>query len=273
MKRTLIAVTVVGVLAAFGLYVHHIFPETVQSAKPGQHYLVALGDSVAAGAGLSGNKGQAAAGCDLADTAFPFLLGSQLHLPVQQLACSKATVAQTASSTNNLAVSQYNTAKPYLPGSDVVVYGGANDIGWLSLLVSCTQKDCASDANRATVTIKTAQLQQNLTSLLVKLQQSKPRRLVVNTYYTLLAPTDTCFAGLGISPSEVSFINTEEAELNSAITAAATSAHATAVAIDFGGHSLCSKDSWIQNITDGAPLHPTKAGQQQIARQDAAALL
>jgi len=94
---------------------------------------------------------------------------------------------------------------------------------------------------------------------------------VVNTYYSLLTNGDTCLARLGITSPEVHFINNKEAQLNAAI-AAAAEGKATVVAIDFAGHMLCDSQPWIQSVTDPAPLHPTAAGQQRIATQDAKVL-
>jgi lysophospholipase L1-like esterase len=273
MKRLLIILGCVALVAVSSVYIRQVIHETVQSAKPGQQYVVALGDSVAAGAGLSTDGGRGAAGCDVADTAFPYLVGKQLSLPVEQFACSGATVAATTTNTTNILLgTQYNMAKPFLAGSNVIVNAGANDIGWLQLLTSCAQTNCATAQTSAAITVKVAQLQTSLTILLIQLQQARPHRLVVNTYYSLVAPGDTCVARFGITPEEVSFINDEEAELNAAITAAAKHAKATIVNVDFDGHLLCDQTPWIQSISDKAPLHPTAAGQQQIATQDAKAL-
>lgn len=269
MKRLLIGVSGVAIVLLLGLYVRQIINETVQHRVPGQQYVVGLGDSVAAGAGLSGTDRQRAFGCDQSDKAFPILLSQQLHKPYVQFACSGATVANGA----NTLQTQYESAKSYLGGSDVVVYSGANDIGWLKLLNSCTQTNCDTTNNRADITAKLRTLQTNLTSFLRQVQQAKPHRLVVNTYYGLLADGDTCAARFGITPEKIRFINEEEAQLNATITAAATQAKATVAVVDFSGHTLCAANSWIQGIAAPAPLHPTAAGQQQIAQQDAAALL
>lgn len=270
MKRIIIGISAILLLSAFGLYVKQIIPETVESRNPGQQYVVVLGDSVAAGAGLSNDRNQSNGGCDVTNIAFPFLLGKQLHLPIEQFACSGATVAGT--STNTLLGAQYDAAKSFISGSDVIVYAGANDIGWLQTLISCTQTNCATAQTSKTITAKLQQLQKNLTLLLQQLQQSHPHRLLVDTYYGLLAPGDTCLARLGITTQEVNFIHDEEMQLNAAITSAAVQAHATPVAIDFNGHTLCNAQSWVQNVSDNAPLHPTAAGQQQIANQNALTL-
>jgi lysophospholipase L1-like esterase len=270
MKRSLIALASVVVLALLSIYIPKVIHETVESRVPGQQYVVGLGDSVAAGAGLSGATNGPPGGCDVSSSAFPFVVAQQLHKPIEQLACSGATVAATGS-TNNLS-EQYKTAEPYITGSDVVVSAGANDIGWIQTLESCATTNCATTKNSTLLAGKLQTMQHNLTNVLVQIQQAHPHKLVVNTYYDLFQSGDTCFARLGITSQEVSFIHTEELQLNTAIAAASTAAKATLVAVDFSGHTLCSATPWIQNIAASAPLHPTIAGQQQIARQDAQAL-
>jgi lysophospholipase L1-like esterase len=269
MKRLTIALVSLLLLVGLGWYINKIIHETVQFTVPGQHYVVVLGDSVASGAGLSTDGSRGTDGCDVAEVSFPYLLGQQLHKPVQQLACSGATI--NASQANNVLQTQYKSAKQFLPGSDVVIYAGANDIGWLTLLSSCTQTNCATDQTRALLAAKLPALQTDLAKLLAEINQTKPNRVVVNTYYSLLAPTDTCLASLGVSPAEVGFINDAEAQFNRAIATTATQAGATVVQVDFGGHSLCSSTPWIQGKKDRAPLHPNALGQQQIAKQDFAA--
>jgi lysophospholipase L1-like esterase len=267
MKKILIGSACLLLLVLGGLYVRQLIPETIEHRVPGQRYVVSLGDSVAAGAGLSGDRRQSF-GCDQASHAFPILLSQQLHQPYQQFACSGATVANGP----NTLQTQYKSAQTYLAGSDVVVYAGANDSGWRELLTSCAQQDCVTPTNDAAITARLQTLHTNLTLLLQQIQQAKPHRLVVNTYYSLLAAGDTCAAGYGITPEKLAFINQKEAQLNAIITAAATDAHAVLVAVDFSGHTLCSTDPWVQGVTDPAPLHPTATGQQQIATQDATVL-
>jgi len=271
MKRIIFLIAVLIVLAGLGVGIQRIVHETVQTTMPGQSYIVSLGDSVAAGAGLSDTGGRKPGDCDVSEKAYPTLLGKQLHKSVEQFACSGATIsAQT--SANNLLKTQYKAAKQFLPDSDVVVYAGANDIGWLQLLSSCVQTDCATDDTSAALLAKLPTLQADMTALLTQLQQSAPHRIVVNTYYNLLEPTDTCFAGAGVTPDEVGFIAAQEGLFNTAIGLAATQLNIPTVAVDFSGHSLCSEQPWIQGVADRAPLHPNALGQQQIAAQDAAVL-
>jgi lysophospholipase L1-like esterase len=194
-----------------------------------------------------------------------------LHLPVEQFACSGATItAQTGA--NNVLHAQYKAAKQFLPHSDVVIYAGANDIGWLQLISGCVSTNCVTDQTRAALAAKLPALRENMITLVLQLRQQNPHRVIVNTYYSLLAPTDTCFAALGVTQDEVGFIAEQEALFNNTISSAAAQAGATAVNVDFSDHSLCSKQPWIQGISDKAPLHPNALGQQQIATQDAAAL-
>lgn len=253
-----------------GLYVRQVVRDTVETRVANQQYVVVLGDSVASGAGLK--DGRQAPGCDVSDQAFPFVLGKLLGKPVEQFACSGATVAATQTKVTGTVVEQLEAAREYIPGSLVVVNAGANDTGWLQLIVSCTTENCATDKNRTTLESELAPLKQNLAALLTEIQQMKPQSVVVNTYYDLLNPGDTCFERLGVSAEEATFIHEEAAKLNGTIAAAARQSNTNLVQIDFSGHLLCDAVPWIQNATSKAPLHPTSAGQQQIAAQDAQAL-
>ncbi len=271
MKRFLIAAICLVVLGILGVYIRQVIHETVQMRKPGQQYIVSLGDSVAAGAGLSDN-GQKK-GCDLSGSAYPYVLAKQLHEQAVQFACSGATVATTSTnSTNTIVDSQLPGAKPYITGSNVTVYAGANDVDWLSTLVSCAKTNCATTQTAAKLESRITVMKTNLERLIAAIQSEKPRRVVVNTYYALVASGDTCAVKLGVTPEETTFINTEETKLNAAIAAAGKQANANVVFVNFTGHTLCNPTPWIQSITDRAPFHPTVAGQQQIASQDATAL-
>src|SRR5580765_5583054 len=181
MKRILVVLAAVVTLVLLGMWIRRIIHETIASPVAGQEYVVALGDSVAAGAGLQAGSNRKEPGCDGAATAFPFVLGRQLGKPVEQFACSGATIGNAGSSGDNTVFAQYTSAQPYLAGSNVVVYAGANDIGWLQALTACAQTNCATDATRSMLATKLVPMQRNLTTLLQSIQQAHPRRLVVNT--------------------------------------------------------------------------------------------
>jgi lysophospholipase L1-like esterase len=264
MKKILIILASTIILILIVFYFVHIIPETIQTQKPGQQYIVSLGDSVAAGAGLDASDSASNNSCDLSASAYPILLGQQLHRQVEQFACSGATVASGRNSLNT----QFHLAESYIKGSDVVVYAGANDVGWLQELTSCVYANCNTDQNRASFAAKLQKLKVNLTVLLGQVQSQKPKKLVVNTYYQLAENNSSCFTKLGITPQDINYINSEESLLNGVIASAASSNKASTVNVNFSGHFLCDPESWIQGITASAPLHPTAAGQQQIATQD-----
>jgi lysophospholipase L1-like esterase len=268
MGRKLIALFCLVILGLLILYFVKILPETISSRVPGQQYVVSLGDSVAAGAGLPNNGNLGVNSCDLSEDAYPFVLAQRLDKQIEQVACSGATIR---AGTNSL-INQYNSAMSYISNSDVVIYAGANDIGWLQTLIGCAQTNCATNQNRNNIAIESKKLQNNLTTLLNKIHKLKPHRVIVNTYYSLLTSSNDCFSGKGITSQEVSFISSEESILNKAITASANNTKSTVVNINFSGHLLCDKNSWIQNLSNTAPIHPTAEGQNQIATQDAQAI-
>lgn len=268
------AIAAIGaVVTLLGVGIDKLVRSTVQSQQQGQRYVVSLGDSVAAGAGLNAGSGRNTSNsCDTSSLSYPYLVGAQLHEQTEQFACSGATITKSATGSNNNVVSgQLPNAASFMPNSDVVITVGANDIGWLGALVSCATSTCPSADDPALVS-KIQAMQRNLTDLLHQVQQQHPHRVVVNTYYQLLGQNSACVAGFGITPAKAAAIGSLEAVMNGAIAAAAHTGNAMLVQPDFSGHTLCDTEPWVQDLRNAVPLHPTATGQQQIARQDAAVL-
>jgi len=247
----------------------------IHTSKP--MYLVSLGDSVAAGDGLPVTSSTTSAiQCAQSNQAYPYMVAQAEHLILKQFACSGATIMNgimQSQVVNGVTVMpQISSAKPYLPQSDVLITVGANDVNWEKELYTCAVSNCATVENAALFQQSLNQLQANLASMLQSIQVSHPKKVIINTYYPLLANDDTCLVSRGISTSKIIWVNNREAELNATISAAAKQFNDQPVSIVFDGHLLCSADPWIQNLSSSAPLHPTAAGQAFIASQDEQAL-
>ncbi len=248
-----------------------------QTANSKGTYIVSLGDSVAAGDGLSqvGSAGQGAI-CGLSDSAYPVLVAQNLNADLKQFACSGAGVTNGLLASQNVngkeLPAQLAAANMFITGSDVLITIGANDVGWDGMLIRCAHSNCQSAADLASYHASLAQLQTNLNAALAQIQAAGPAKIIINDYYSLLDNNASCFVSYGITPDKVAWVNAREAELNDVINTAARQVNAVAVPIDFNGNLLCNANPWIQGLTDASPLHPTQAGQQQIATEDEQAL-
>jgi hypothetical protein len=62
-------------------------------------------------------------------------------------------------------------------------------------------------------------------------------------------------------------------QLNSAIIRGVNAAGGAIMATpNFTGHTICSAQPWVQDISDPEPFHPTAAGQADIAHVNELAL-
>jgi lysophospholipase L1-like esterase len=244
----------------------------IHSAAMSQGSLVSLGDSVAAGDGLPEGSGAQASVCHQSNEAYPYLIAQSRNMQLHQFACSGAQTAagilgiQTIG--NQTVPAQLSAAAPYIKGSDVVITIGANDVGWDTFLTECAQSNCMTTANLALFNAKLTTLKGNLDTILQAIAAEHPHQVVLNTYYSLVANTDTCLQSYGITSTTIQWVNQQESLLNAAIISAAQHYHDTYATITFSGHGICSSDPWIQGLYSSAPLHPAAEGQENIAALD-----
>jgi lysophospholipase L1-like esterase len=271
MKKIAILLCAAVLLIVGGMYFRAVIRATVEQRDASQRYLVSLGDSVAAGVGLSGERNQRDS-CDTSTAAAAIIVAKGLNARLEQFACSGATVAAVNANAKNNVVTQLVTAQSFIGGNDVLITAGANDVDWLGILRGCATASCATDQNRQMIAASLQKLEKSYADVLQQIRSFRPHRLLVHTYYDLVRPTDICTAEYGITPEEVAFIIEETTALNDTISKAADGSGATIIPIDFSGHLLCDSDSWLQGIDEPAPLHPTAAGQAHIAELDIAIL-
>lgn len=258
------------ILAVCGVLLTSNNKPSVAQSEP--RPLVSLGDSVAAGDGLPEDSGSVASLCHQSVEAYPHLVASNLTMQLHQFACSGAQVsagilqAQTVG-TQSVAP-QLDAATPYLPGSDVVITIGANDVDWDNFLITCAQSDCQTPANLTLFQTRLANLQTELNTMLSDIASHHPHTVLLNTYYSIINNSDTCLQQFNINPTSIAWVNAREADLNTTIVAAAEQHHDLYATNTFAGHGLCSSDSWVQGLSGAAPLHPTYEGQFSIATTD-----
>jgi hypothetical protein len=101
-------------------------------------YVVSLGGSIAAGLGLPGTSALTStsdADCGRTTNGFPVMVAANTGLSLIQLACSDAKssvgILQPQPLTHGSAAAQIKAAAPYLKGSVVTIFVGANDTDWM----------------------------------------------------------------------------------------------------------------------------------------------
>lgn len=276
MKKYIISAVVIVLLVAgaFGIKVRHRDqPATTPVATSGTY--IALGDSVAAGVGLKTDSDSSA--CDRTDQSYPHQAASMLNYKLVNLACSGATLP--AGILGQQDVNQLMTQpqldqlfaqpKPNLVSLTI----GANDAGWTAVFAKCYTGVCGTAEDTAAAKQRLAVMGSNLQKALTQVQQHYGPGVpdvVVTGYHQVFpaSPISGCSDLTGIDASELAWGRQQQAAINDAIQKAVKNfAFAKFAAIDFGGHELCTTDSWVQGLADRQPYHPTEAGQTAFAKQ------
>ncbi len=240
------------------------------SKKPLPNY-VALGDSVAAGLGLSTYRDASA--CDRTNQSYPVLIARAQHYQLTDLACSGATIQNGILGSQDVNQLQekpqlqalFSQPKPQL----VTMTIGANDIGWSKVLTRCYTSVCGTTSDQQALTYNIQLLQQHLANVFHAVQQhygAHPPSVIVTSYYQVFPQNGTCSAIAPITQAETAWVNAATTTLNQTIASVAAQYPFVSYAhITFSGHSLCATQPWIQDIYASAPYHPTNTGQQAYA--------
>ena len=271
MKYTLLAIAAVLVIVLGGA-------STTNAAiqLPANPYYVALGDSIAAGAGLPlvGNASAEDSICSRSSSAYPYQVAAYLGSNVNLLACSGAKIdegiygpQERAGSTLTAQLDQaFSAGTPDL----ITVTVGANDARWLEFMAKCYIATCGSRFDRAAAKVLRADLRIELSAMLYKVKSmsagTTTPKVLIGGYYAPIATTE-CTGQSRITSAELSWIRSQTNSLNQALRSVTPYfSNATYVPVDFTGHELCSTDPWVQGLTDTVPLHPTASGQAAMAQ-------
>jgi lysophospholipase L1-like esterase len=254
---------------------------------------VALGDSYTAGPDIPDQTG-ATAGCDQSTSSYPYLVAQSLRLNLTDMSCSGATIADLSAAQLTGDGSNPAQLSPLSAATRLVTLGiGGNDVDWSAIITRCTELDLVpvlipggaaaastpcqdyytsggTDQIRQKIQAAAGQLADALTQ--VRHQAPHARGYVVGYPDLLPAAGGTCGHTLGITQGDVTFLNDEELQLNSALRQDAQAAGATYVDT-YGpsvGHDACSDPAtrWIEPLlpaSPAAPLHPNAAGEQGMA--------
>lgn len=245
-----------------------------QAATQYNNY-VAMGDSVASGAGLSSAGGL----CDRSALAYPYRVAARLDTSVTQLACSGATIndgiygdqERNGTSIPSQIDQAFANGKP-----DVITMTiGANDSLWQRFLQKCQIATCGTTFDNWTAKTLRGEMRVELYWALYRIDQlsgGNPPLVLLNSYYAPFNNT-VCAGTEQITPTERMWVNARTADLNQAINSLTPwFSNTRFVSVSFTGHELCSTDPWVQSMSGRMPLHPTATGQIVIANANLRAL-
>ena len=243
------------------------------SSPPPQRY-VALGDSVAAGAGLATANNNNDGLCGRSSRSYPYAVAEALKTNVEHYACTGAKIDE------GIYDSQVRKDTQLFPQLDrafftgtpdlITLTAGANDARWAETIQACYITECGSTVDDYAMKVLRTDIRLELAYALHQIRsrsEGATPRVMVSGYYAPFSQEVNCVSGERFTAGEVAWLHTQHVELNRAIQeTAAKFTFAEYVPIDFSGHELCSDDPWVQSLASFSPLHPTVEGQQAIGR-------
>lgn len=258
MKRFIIFVLVI-------LGITMIHPPPVYAVS---NTYIALGDSVAAGAGLPSNDTI----CKRSSQGYPYLVAQKTNLSLQHLACSgaKADEGIYGDQETGSAIQPAQLDRAFSVGTPglITLTVGANDTTWAQFIRQCYYIRCGYKVDTARFATYIADLKLELNIIMARIStmsNGKPPLVIVTGYYNPFAK-NTCADTNGLTANEISWLKSRTQSLNSAISSVAGKySYVRYAPINFKGHELCSSTPWVQGISDPMPFHPTAAGQESIA--------
>ncbi len=269
MRRISLRQLLITSLAIVGLMAPIMAAGSASALTPHNGAYVALGDSVAAGDGLLSvpNPTNIDKACSLSSQAYPVIVSRALKMPYVNAACSGATISNlsTAQNINGTIVRpQLDTAFSYGVPSLLSITAGANDAHWQKVLYSCATSNCATPAMTAQMNVYLGQVQANMRAELQQISvrsRGNPPLTLVTGYYDPFSLY--CSAIIpAITPTEVNWVVKEVTAINNSLkNSLAGYSFARYVPVTFQGHDLCNPDTWVQDGSQPAPLHPTAVGQ------------
>ncbi len=242
---------------------------------------VVIGDSTAAGAGNPpvARASREDTACRRSRDSYAADIAGVNSSTVVNLACTNASIEQGLfgpEAINGTLVPSQLARLETMPGvKTVIVSIGANEMHWAQLMELClVAPQCDDTASAAwfsqaldSFTIDYYDLLQRLAAL--------PRlpRVIINEYYDPLAAQPVCPRLPAITAAKSAVLTSRLTTFNTVLADGAASFGFDAVAPSFAGHELCTQQSFVQGLNDGAPLHPNAAGEIAIALADEQALL
>lgn len=228
----------------------------------------ALGDSIAAGSGLTNG----AAPCYRSTDAYGYTVSTATGLPIHHLACIGAKTDEGLYDTQErdgyVLPAQIDQAFTSGTPRLITMTIGANDTRWTQFIRQCYYITCGYDVDTARYAVYLADLQIELNVALAKIHSlsgGTPPQVIITGYYQPFSST-ACSDTASLTMKEVSWLTSRTALLNKTISSTASKySFADYAPVSFAGHELCSSEPWVQGPAASLPFHPTAAGQQTIA--------
>lgn len=242
--------------------------------------VVVIGDSIAAGAGLPPLRRSSPLdrACDRSADSYARDLAAANGWRVTSFACDGARIGEgllgPQFSDGQRAPAQVGAAARAGRQQAVILSIGANDLDWTGQLIACAaERRCGGAAGAAAFQRRLASFAAQYQVLLARLARLPGRpRVLVNEYYDPFGPHADCLAAVGLGPARIEILRDRLNALNAVLAAGAARRGFPATRPGFSGHQFCDRRPWVQGLLQAAPLHPTAAGEQAIARADTAAL-
>jgi hypothetical protein len=247
---------------------------------PGVHAVV-MGDSTAAGVGLGlvADPTNQDTACQRSSNSYAAALARVNQWNVMNLGCTGATIPNGVLGTQQVVAqtipAQLAVAKQATSASVIAVSIGADDLQWSAMVELCAAAtSCNDNATTAFFQSDLATFSENYYRLLQQLA-GLPRHptVLVNLYYDPFGSDLSCLKAAGVTASKVDVLNSRLASLNTILKNGASASGFDAVAVNFAGHQLCTRQPFVQGLNENAPLHPTVAGELAIALADEQALV
>jgi lysophospholipase L1-like esterase len=228
----------------------------------------ALGDSVAAGSGLTG----ATTICNRSPEAYPYIVAQKTGLSLGHYACigAKADEGIYDSQERGGSVLSAQLDQAFASGTPklITMTIGANDARWTQFIRQCYYTRCGYSVDTARFSVYLVDLKLELNTIMAKihtLSNGSPPQVIVTGYYDPFS-SKTCSDTTELTSQEISWLESRISKLNNAIRGTVGKySYASFAPVSFAKHELCTADTWVQGSTGTMPFHPTAAGQQQIA--------
>ena len=256
-----------------------------------------VGDSTAAGVGnaLLSEPAGLDKTCGRSRDAYARVLQTATGMPVDNLACSSATIsAGLLGSQVEGPVQippQVGMLKSMTSLKVVIVSVGANDVGWSDLLQYCYGLPrCDDQLSESLMKSRLDAFRLQYVQLLQQLSDLPSRpAVIVSGYYDPFGDTFDCPAlqdpqaplvppagyGFAADPGldnqtakvrqKIEPLRSALAQLNSVLRQGAEGFGFKSVQPTFDGHTLCSAQPWVQGLSGAYPFHPNAAGELAIA--------
>jgi lysophospholipase L1-like esterase len=238
---------------------------------------VALGDSFTAGPGISPVDSRSTE-CARSTVNYAHLVAKAVDAAsFSDVSCAGATTANVLETTpipgsTTPLKAQLEAVEAH---TQLVTVGiGGNDSGLFSSLSSaCTQQGdaCATYLeDRLPAVLRSTR--DHVVEVLRSIAERAPEAEVVLVGYLRVVPEARGCEALGGTALDTGRVADGEAAIDAMMSSAARTAGATYVSMSAAseGHDACNADAWtnglVPELGDGIPLHPRKAGMEQVAK-------